>query len=37
MILKWVSQYVLAKSGQRYDKAFNNFLLHVSNYVLKDM
>ena len=37
MLLKWIGQYVVAKSGDRYYKAFNNFLLHVSSRVLKDM
>ena len=27
----------IAKSGQRYDKTLNNFLLHVQNHALKDM
>ena len=27
----------MTKSGQHYDKALNNSLLHVSNHALKDM
>ena len=28
---------VIAKSGQRYDKTLNKFLLHVSDHASKDM
>ena len=34
-ILKWT--VYITKSRQRYDKTFNNILLHVPNHTLKDM
>ena len=35
--LKVKKSVYIAKSGKWYDKALNNFLLHVSNHTLNDM
>ena len=34
---KWINQYIIAKSRQRYDEALNHFLLYISKHALKDM